>query len=279
MFCQASVIIQASDSTHDLSINYKAPSTSNTHLFYPVFSILPSNRSSNGSSKLMASAFTHQEEREDTQQQRQQQQCYQLKFCVPVLKLRSSDYSSPFSLFGFWVSKSLKKFYCRGGFPSGFGFKRLEGNVMVVNNSVFCSAPEFLEEGKATMEDLNMIEKNEVNEEIKHEVFTENVKRIETFGELIEEKGRESSSSSDFLTSETTAHEEQSHSSSEESSSPPSLGWPVQKTEVPDCSSVNGNENEEKPHCDDRKLKKQGSTLPGIFPFFVLLSLFSHSGS
>ncbi|KAH9736234.1 Rop guanine nucleotide exchange factor 7 [Citrus sinensis] len=86
------------------------------------------------------------------------------------------------------------------------------------------------------MEGLN-VEKTEGIEEIKHEEFRENVSRVETFGESIEEKGRESSSSSDFLTSETTGHEEQSHSSSEESSSPP-LGWPVQKAEAQDSSKV-----------------------------------------
>lgn len=207
----------------------------------------------------MDSAFIHQEEREDTQQQ---QQCYQLKPCVPVVKLGSFHNSSPFSLFGFWVSKSWKKFYCRVGFSSGCGLKRLECNVMVVNNSVFCSAPELVEEERATMEGLN-VEKTEGNEEIKHEEFSETVSTVETFGELVEEKGCESGSSSDFLTSETTGHEEQSHSSSEESSSPP-LGWPVQKAEAQDSSSVDGNKSKEKQRLDDRKLEKKGSTLPEV---------------
>lgn len=120
---------------------------------------------------------------------------------------------------------------------------------MVVNNSAFCDS---VEEGIAAMEGL--IEKSEG--------FDEVVGKVETFGELIEieKKGRESCSSSDFLTSETTGHEEQSHSSSEESSSPPSLGWPVQKSEAPDCTSENGTET----HLDDRKLQKQGSTISGI---------------
>ncbi|KAH9672621.1 Rop guanine nucleotide exchange factor 7 [Citrus sinensis] len=109
------------------------------------------------------------------------------------------------------------------------------------------------------MEGLS-VEKTEGNEEIKHDEFSENVSRVETFGESIEEKGRESSSSSDFLTSETTGHEEQSHSSSEESSSPP-LGWPVQKAEAQDSSSVDGNEKIEKSRLD---LEKKGSTLPDV---------------
>ncbi|KAH7553763.1 hypothetical protein ACOSP7_029386 [Xanthoceras sorbifolium] len=211
----------------------------------------------------MDSAFTHQEEREGTQQQQhqqqqqqqQQQQHYQLKLCVPVKKL-----------FAFWVSKSLRNLYCRVRFSSGFGVKKLEYNVMVVNNSIFCSSPEFLEGGKDTMEGFDVTEKiNEGIEEVKSEGFGENERRIETFGDLIvEEKGRESSSSSDFLTSETTVHEEEQSHSSSQSSSPHSLGWPVEKTEPPDCSSVAGNENEEKPRLDDRKFEKQSSTLSEI---------------
>ncbi|KAJ0027522.1 hypothetical protein Pint_35296 [Pistacia integerrima] len=215
----------------------------------------------------MDSAFTHQEEREDNhhhhQQQQQQlllqQEDHQLKLCVPFLKPGSCDNSNPFSHFGFWVSKSFKNLNCGGGFSSGFGLKRLESNVMVVNNTVFCSSP-----GKAAMEGLNMIEENEGHEEIKHQVFSENERRTETFGKLIEEKGRESSSSSDFLTSETTGQEEQSHSSSEHSSSPTTLDWPAQKAETPDCNSVAGNENEKKAVMDDRKLQKQGSNLSEI---------------
>lgn len=89
--------------------------------------------------------------------------------------------------------------------------------------------------------------------------------QVRTFGDLIEEKGRDSSSSSEFLTSETTGHEEQSHSSSdEETSSAPSLGWPIQKAEASDCTSQNGSEAAERTHLDDRNLEKQGSTISGI---------------
>lgn len=220
----------------------------------------------------MDSAFTHQEEREYNQQQQQQlllqQEDHQLKLCVPFLKPGNFDNSNPFSHFGFWVSKSFKNLNCRGRFSNGSGLKSLESNVMVVNNTVFCSSP-----GKAAMEGLDMIEENEGHEEIKHQVFSENERRIETFGKLIEEKGRESSSSSDFLTSETTGHEEQSHSSSEESSSPTTLDWPVQKAETPDCNSVDGDENEKKPVVEDRKLEKQGSNLSGIHFFLSTHSI------
>ncbi|XP_044473881.1 rop guanine nucleotide exchange factor 7-like [Mangifera indica] len=214
----------------------------------------------------MDSAFIHQQEREGNQQQQQQQQQllllqedHQLKLCVPFLKPGSFDNSNPFSHFGFWVYKSFKNWNCRGRFSSGLRLKSIEGNVMVVNNTVFCSSP-----GKAAMEGLNMVSENEGYEEVKHQVFSENERRIETFGKLIEEKDRESSSSSDFLTSETTGHEELSHSSSEESSSPTTIDWPIQKTETPNCNSVEGNEDEKKPVMGDRKLKKQGSNLSEI---------------
>ncbi|XP_041025892.1 rop guanine nucleotide exchange factor 7-like isoform X2 [Juglans microcarpa x Juglans regia] len=128
---------------------------------------------------------------------------------------------------------------------------------MVVNNSVFCASPSFVEEGEALMEGFT--EKNEGIQD-RTERCKENGGRVETFGYLIEEERRESSSSSDFLTSETTGHEEQSHSSSE-SSSPPLLGWPIQKAEVPDCTSTNGTEDENKPHLGDRIFKKQGSEI------------------
>ncbi|XVE61971.1 hypothetical protein DITRI_Ditri06bG0081300 [Diplodiscus trichospermus] len=101
----------------------------------------------------------------------------------------------------------------------------------------------------------------------KNECFGENGVQMGTFAELLEDKGRESSSSSDFLTSETTGHEEEhSHSSSEEdSASPPSLDWPVQeKAETEDCTSTNCSEGGKKPHLNDRKLEKQGSTISEI---------------
>ncbi|KAK3018972.1 hypothetical protein RJ639_003391 [Escallonia herrerae] len=78
----------------------------------------------------------------------------------------------------------------------------------------------------------------------------------------IEEECRESSSSSDLLVSEATLNEE--HSSSEDSSSPPSMGWSVQKDEVPHCATSAVSEDLEKPHSDKRKLEKQGSSLSEI---------------
>lgn len=206
----------------------------------------------------MDRAFNHQQEREGTQQQQHQQ----LKLCLPLVRLRSfgNPNPNPFCVLRFWVAKSLRNFYCRVSFSKGFCLRGFRYNGMVVNNSVFCASPSFLEEGKAVMEGL--IEKNQGIED-GNERCEENGGQIETFGDLIEEARRESSSSSDFLTSETTGHEEQSHSSSE-SSSPPSLGWPIQKAEIQDCSSTNGAEDEEKPHLGDRKLKKQVSAISGF---------------
>jgi hypothetical protein len=128
-----------------------------------------------------------------------------------------------------------------------------------------------LKEEKGEMEGL--IEKsNECNRE-KDTNFGEKKGEVQTFGDLIEDKGRESSSSSEFLTSENTGHGEHSHSSSEEdSSSPRTLGWPVQKDEVSDCTSTNSaTDDEEKSHFDDRKLEKQGSSISGIDWFFLPL--------
>jgi hypothetical protein len=205
----------------------------------------------------MGRAFDHQQERDGTQQQ-QQQQHQQLKLCLPLVRLRSFGNPKPFCVLRFWVAKSLRNFYCRVNFSKGFCLRGFRYDGMVVNNTVFCASPIFLEEGKAAMEGLT--ERNDGIEDRNEE----NGGQIETFGDLIEEARRESSSSSDFLTSETTGHEEQSHSSSE-SSSPPSLGWPIQKAEIQDCTSTNGAEDEEKPHLGDRKLKKQVSAIPGFY--------------
>lgn len=120
---------------------------------------------------------------------------------------------------------------------------------MVVNNSVYCASPCFLE---AEMEGI--VEENKV---LPEEIG-------EGFVGVIEEECRESSSSSDFLVSEATVNEEHSHSSSEDSSSPPSMSWPVQKPDLPHCSSSDVSQGGEKPHLDERKLVKQGSTLSGI---------------
>ncbi|KAJ6425382.1 hypothetical protein OIU84_026032 [Salix udensis] len=211
----------------------------------------------------MDRAFTHQKERETAHQQEEQHCHYRLKLCVPVpVKLRSSNNLKSFSLLGFWVSKSLRNLYCKARFSNGFCLKRLHFSGMVVNNSAFCDSPGVvLKEEEREMEGL--IEKsNECNRE-KDTNFDEKKGEVQTFGDLIEDEGRESSSSSDFLTSENTGHEEHSHSSSEEdSSSPRILDWPVQKDEASDCTSTNGaTDDGEKSNLDDRKLEKQGSSI------------------
>ncbi|XP_052175046.1 rop guanine nucleotide exchange factor 7-like [Diospyros lotus] len=121
----------------------------------------------------------------------------------------------------------------------------------VVNNSVYCASPSPATEAK--------VETNRDLEENKDEICTH---RFEGFVGEIEEEGRESSSSSDFLVSEATVNEEHSHSSSEVSSSPPSMGWPVQKPELPHCARSAASEDSEKQHLDGRKLEKQGSSMP-----------------
>ena len=205
--------------------------------------------------------FNHQQERGGTQQQQQHQQ--QPKLCLPLVRLRSFDNHKPFCILAYWVSKSLRNFYSKVRFSKGLCLKGLQFqyNGMVVNNSVFCDSTGVLEEDKAVMEVL--IEKKGGIED-KNERCKKNGVEIETFANLIEEESRESSSSSDFLTSETAGHEEQSHSSSESSSPPPSLGWPVQKAKVPDCTSTNVSADEEKPRLDERKLEKQGSAISGF---------------
>ncbi|KAJ6742213.1 ROP GUANINE NUCLEOTIDE EXCHANGE FACTOR 1 [Salix viminalis] len=142
----------------------------------------------------------------------------------------------------------------------GFRLEKLQFNGMVANNSVLCASPGVVlkEEEEAEME--GSIEKNNRERDTS---FGEKKGGVQTFGDLIEDKCRESSSSSDFLTSEATGNEEHSHSSSEEdSSSPPTMGWPVQNDEARDCTSTDGaTDDEEKSHFDDRKLEKQGSSI------------------
>ncbi|XP_048225509.1 rop guanine nucleotide exchange factor 7 [Ricinus communis] len=215
---------------------------------------------------LMDIAFNQQSETTQQQQQQQQQdihyqQHYHLKLCVPFDKLRT--FNNPLSLLGFWVSKSVRNLYNKAPFSHGFCCKRLHFTGMVINNSVF----EFPEKENAAME--GFIEKNSDVIEGIDERSGESVDEVQTFGHLIEVKGRESSSSSDFLTSETTGHEEQSHSSSEEEelSSLPSLGWPLNKDEeeVHDCASTNGVcDDGKKLHLVDRKLEKQASSISEI---------------
>ncbi|XP_059667870.1 rop guanine nucleotide exchange factor 7-like [Cornus florida] len=199
----------------------------------------------------MDSALSNQGQRQHHQQNHQQ-----LKLCLPLVNLKSSNNPNPFSLLSFWVLKSLRSLYSRARVSNGYCFRRLHFTGMVVNNTVYCASPCLIE---AKMEGL--VEKREEMEE-RQDGFSENGHEIEDFVGEIEEEAGECSSSSDFLASEATVNEEQSHSSSEDSSSPPSMGWPIQKTEVPHCASSDVSEEVEKPQRDDRKLEKQGSSMP-----------------
>ncbi|XP_027348869.1 rop guanine nucleotide exchange factor 7-like [Abrus precatorius] len=209
----------------------------------------------------MDSTSTQQEVREQTQQQHQH-----LKQCAPLVRLRRSTNPNPFSILLFWASKSLRSLCFSVHLSKGCCLRRIQYHGMVINNSLLYASSGFLGEGKvAAMEGLSLPEKNEVVEEtIK---VSENVGKRETFGDLIEEKGRESSSSSEFLSSETTGHEEHSRSSStEDSSSPPSVGWPVQEIAISDCASTHGSEDGEKKHLvlENNELEKQDSALSEI---------------
>ncbi|WCJ28376.1 ROP guanine nucleotide exchange factor 5 [Euphorbia peplus] len=210
----------------------------------------------------IASNKQHQHSEKTTTQHQQYKQHF--KLCVPNENLRTTPKNTnpnPFSLFGFWVSKSIRYLFTKPHFSNGFSVKALTFTGMPVNNIAFADSSEVFQED-AMVGLIENIEKIEALEEKGDE-------NGGAFGDL-NLKGRESSSSSDFLTSETTGHEEQSHSSSEEeegSSSTPSLGWPVKKGEISDCVSTNEaaiDEGEEKLQLDDRKLKKQGSSIPDV---------------
>ncbi|CAK9137622.1 unnamed protein product [Ilex paraguariensis] len=201
----------------------------------------------------MDRALSYREEPPVTQQSHQQ-----LNVCFPVLKSRRSNNPNPLTVLIVWVSKSLRRLYCNDRVSNGFCCKRVNFTGMVVNNSVYCASPCFLE---AKMEGL--VDKSEGMER-KNEGLGENGHKIEAFVDFVEEECRESSSSSDFLASEATVNEE--HSSSEVSSSPPSIRWPNQKHEVSHCSNSGPFEDvgKPKPHMDDRKLEKQGSSISEI---------------
>ncbi|KAM7526404.1 hypothetical protein LguiA_016306 [Lonicera macranthoides] len=187
----------------------------------------------------MDSALSHRIEREESTKKTH----LQLKLCLQLLKPNTSN---PFSQLALWVDKSLRNLCCKAKDSNGFCFRRLQFNGMVVNNSVYCASPGL--EG--------LVENSEEMSE-KRYGFGLNWHEIEGFGD----GGRESSSSgSDNLVSETTVNEEQS--SSVDSS--PSMGWPIRKTEVPQCASSNVSQRLEKTHLDDRKLQKQGSTISEI---------------
>lgn len=193
----------------------------------------------------MDSVLSHPHQTEPPIQQNPQPQ---LNLCLPLLKLRrNSNNPNPFSVFAYWVSKSLRSLYQRAKVSNGFCFTRLQFDGMLVNNSVYCGSPCSV---GAKMES-GLEEKKDGS-------------GGEGFVDVIEEECRESSSSSDFLVSEATVNEEHSHSSSEDSSSPPLMAWPVQKSDMPHSASPDISETVQKPHLDDRKLEKQGSSLSDI---------------
>lgn len=171
----------------------------------------------------------------------------------PVLRSKDANNSKPFSSLSLWVAKSVKNVCGKAKNSNGF-------TGMLVNNSVYCASPYFLEE---KMEAL--VEKSEEMEETK-EGFNVN----EGLVDGVEEDCRESSSCSDYLASEVTVNEE--HSSFEGYSSPPSI-----KSTMSDVF-----EELENPQVDSRKLEKQGSTFSGndngdysslVFLFCVYYSL------
>ncbi|PIN06113.1 hypothetical protein CDL12_21342 [Handroanthus impetiginosus] len=108
--------------------------------------------------------------------------------------------SNPSSAFSLWVSKSVKFLKKRAKVANGICSKRFHFNGMVVNNSVYCSSPIYLD---AKMEAL----------------VDENEGKVANIMDLNEGESGESSLSSDFLCSEITLNDE--NSSSEDSSSPP----------------------------------------------------------
>ncbi|KAL0338255.1 UNVERIFIED_CONTAM: Rop guanine nucleotide exchange factor 7 [Sesamum angustifolium] len=153
--------------------------------------------------------------------------------------------SNPSSSFSLWVSKSVKFLKNKARVADRIGSKRFHFDGIVVNNSVYCASPNYLED---KMEAL-------VNENEKTGGVCENERKVGNFTYLNEEGSGESSSSSDFLASEVTLNSE--NSSSEDSSSSPSMGWPMQKDKL--SSTVS--EEVEKHHLDKRKLEKQESSL------------------
>ncbi|XP_022858099.1 rop guanine nucleotide exchange factor 7-like [Olea europaea var. sylvestris] len=82
------------------------------------------------------------------------------------------------------------------------------------------------------------------------------------FGAFVDVNEEDSSSTSDFLASEITRNND--NSSSVDSSSPPSMGWLMQKNEMPHCVKSDVSEEVEKLHLDNRKLEKQGSSLSEV---------------
>ncbi|KAG8376965.1 hypothetical protein BUALT_Bualt09G0119200 [Buddleja alternifolia] len=146
------------------------------------------------------------------------------KLKPPAIPTSSNPSSSALP---FWVSKSVKFLKNKAKVPSRSSSKRFRFDGMVVNNSLYCASPDFLES--------------------KMEALVNSDSHI-----LVEESG-ESSSSSDFLASEITLNDE--NSSSEDSSS---TNWPMPNDKLPDCIGSEVSEEVEEPK---RKLEKQGSSL------------------
>lgn len=147
--------------------------------------------------------------------------------------------------FSLWVSKSAN--FLKNKAKNSR--RKFRFDAMLVNNSVYCASPNNLEE--AEME-------APVNED---QGICENELKSGHLSDLIEEESGESSSTSEFLASEVTLNCE--NSSSEDSSSSPSMGCPVRQDNVRHCSCSEVSDEVEKPHLDQRKLDKQGSSLSG----------------
>nr|DAD28348.1 TPA_asm: hypothetical protein HUJ06_029816 [Nelumbo nucifera] len=204
-------------------------------------------------------------DRASSQEEEERQTTVQeLKLCLPLAKLRTSADVSPFSALSFWVSKSLRSLSFRARVSNGVVLRRVLGSGLVVKSSFFCGSAGFIESTEVGMESL--VEKRDVIEDRKVGLHG-NGGESEPFTDSGEEESRESSScssSSDALTSEGTTNEERSPNSSEESSSAPSLGWPVGKSEMQNCSISDVTGDEKKPHLEDSKLEKQGSKISEV---------------
>ncbi|XP_073283201.1 rop guanine nucleotide exchange factor 7-like [Primulina huaijiensis] len=159
---------------------------------------------------------------------------------------KNSRNLKPSSALPSWVSKSVKFLRYRGVLQGGVSSKRFHFDGMVVNNSLYCASLNIVE---AKMEgSVNDSEICRVGEESRG-----------SFLSLKEVESGESSSSTDFLSSEVNVNDE--NSSSENSFSAVSMGWPMQRDELPHSANPEVFEGVEKHHLDSRKLEKQGSSL------------------
>ncbi|XP_051130950.1 rop guanine nucleotide exchange factor 7-like [Andrographis paniculata] len=167
-----------------------------------------------------------------------------LKPFFPVKRPGVPINSNPSRAFSLWVSKSVKFLRNKARVPDRVCSKRFRfDGIMVVNNSLYCVTPNYIE---AKMEAL-------VND---NGVLDKEKRKCPNVRDLIEEESEESSSSSEFLASEVTLNYD---ISSSDSSSSPSMFWPLHNSKIPRCESYLVSEEIEKPHSDRRKLEKQGS--------------------